>query len=99
MVNTLEQEQDTRPSATVESLKDVDASTCSLDSYKGRTTFAINKNSPYPFSFGILKAKLLVKHALPMIVFVATDGKSIAPPKELQAAWDKFVSVLKSTSF
>ena len=100
MVNILETEQtEERPSATVESLKDVEASTCSLDSYKGRNTFAINKNSPYPFSFGILKAKLLVKHTLSLITFVATDGRSVTPPKELQEAWGKFTSVLKSTKF
>jgi hypothetical protein len=69
--------EDNRPSATVESLKDVDNSTASIDSYKGRPTFAINKNSPYPFSFGLLKAKLLVKHMEALKRFVETDGKSI----------------------
>ena len=60
MNNATEHEYPT--SATVDSLKDIDRSTCSLDSFRGRPTFAINKESPYPFSFGLLKAKLLVKH-------------------------------------
>ena len=66
------------PSATVESLKDVEHSTCSIDSYKGRPTFAINKNSLYPFSFGLLKARLLVKHMKALMKFVETEGRSIA---------------------
>lgn len=68
-----------RPSPTVESLMDVEKSTCSIDSFKGRPTFAINKNSPYPFSFGILKAKLILKHAAALKRFVETEGKSITP--------------------
>ena len=64
-------------SRTVESLKDVENSTCSLDSFKGRPTFAINKNSPYPFSVGLLKAKLIVKHMEALKRFVETEGKSI----------------------
>ena len=74
--NTENVNQD-RPSATVESLMDVEHSTCSIDSFKGRPTFAINKNSPYPFSFGLLKAKLLVKHMAALTKFVETDGRSL----------------------
>jgi hypothetical protein len=67
-----------QPSPTVESLKDVEKSTCEIDSYKGRPTFAINKNSPYPFSFGLLKAALIVKHADALRRFVETNGRSIS---------------------
>ncbi len=98
MSNTTNTEEE-RSSPTVESLKDVDNSTCSIDSFKGRPTFAINKQSPYPFSFGILKAKLLVKHALALIVFVATDGRNITPTKELTEAWGNFTKVLNNTKF
>jgi hypothetical protein len=70
-------ELDNRPSATVESLMDEANSTASIDSFKGRPTFAINKNSPYPFSFGLLKAKLLVKHMEALKKFVETEGRSI----------------------
>jgi len=66
-----------RISPTVESLKDIESSTCCIDSYKGRPTFAINKESQYPFSFGMLKAKLLVKHMKSLVKFVETEGKSI----------------------
>jgi len=90
MNDTAELEQDTHASATVESLKDVKNSTASIDSYKGRSTFAINKTSPYPFSFGILKAKLLVKHMLSLIVFVMSDGRSITPSSEVRQAYDQF---------
>jgi hypothetical protein len=85
-----------RPSPTVESLMDEEKSICSIDSFKGRATFAINKNSPYPFSFGTLKAKLIVKHLLGLLVFVATDGKSVKAPKELEEAWNQFLKVYKA---
>ncbi len=75
------------------------SSTSSIDSFKGRPTFAINKNSPYPFSFGILKARLLVKHTLSLITFVATEGKSITPPRELEEAWQLFMKVVKTVKF
>jgi hypothetical protein len=75
-INNITSESE-RPSPTVESLMDVENSTCSIDSFKGRPTFAINKNSPYPFSFGLLKARLLVKHVKALQKFVETDGKSI----------------------
>ena len=77
MVTTNNIENDNRPSNTVESLMDVEHSTASIDSFKGRPTFAINKESPYPFSFGLLKAKLLVKHKDALQKFVETDGRSI----------------------
>ena len=98
MPNTIT-ENDNRPSATVESLMDVDNSTCEVDSFKGRTTFAINKKTPYPFSFGILKARLLVKHALHLFTFVATEGKTIKPPQELVDAWSQFMKVYNNTKF
>lgn len=66
-----------RLSPTVESLMDVENSTCCIDSFKGRPTFAINKTGPYPFSFGLPKARLLAKHMKPLLRFVETDGKSI----------------------
>lgn len=79
MTNTTNtNETETHLSATVESLKDEEHSTACIDSYKGRPTFAINKNTAYPFSFGILKAKLLVKHMAALKKFVETDGRSIA---------------------
>lgn len=96
MTNT-HNENDNRPSATVESLRDEEHSTCSIDSFKGRATFAINKSSPYPFSFGLLKAKLLVKHALALITFVKSDGKTVKAPDELEAAWEQFSKVVKNT--
>jgi hypothetical protein len=80
MINTNIEENDKYgPSATVASLMDVDNSTCCIDSYKGRPTFAINKNknSPYPFSFGLLKARLLVKHMDALKNFVDSEGKSL----------------------
>jgi hypothetical protein len=65
------------PSPTVESLMDEQNSTCCIDSYKGRPTFAINKESPYPFSFGLLKARLIVKHMEALQKFVESDGRSL----------------------
>ena len=64
-------------SDTVKSLFDVEHSTCSIDSFKGRPTFAINKNSPYPFSFGIPKAKLILKHVDALRNFVESDGQRL----------------------
>lgn len=64
-------------SDTVKSLFDVENSTCSIDSFKGRPTFAINKNSPYPFSFGIPKAKLILKHVDALRVFVESNGQRL----------------------
>ena len=59
---------------TVKTLMDVKNSTCDIDSYKGRTTFVINKESKYPFSFGIPKAKLILKHLEALQNFVSSNG-------------------------
>ena len=64
-------------SSTVKSLKDIENSTCEISSYRGRPTFTINQQTEYPFSFGLLKAKLLVKYRNELLRFVETDGKSI----------------------
>ena len=64
-------------SETVKSLMDVDGSTCCIDSFKGRPTFAINKDKAYPFSFGVPKAKLILKHIDALRNFVASDGRRL----------------------
>jgi len=70
-------ENEDQVSDTVKSLMDVEGSTCCIDSYKGRSTFAINKNTKYPFSFGLLKAKLILKHIEALRSFVESDGQRI----------------------
>ena len=69
--------QDTKVNEAVSSLLDIENSTCDLDAYKWKPMFVINKNSRYPFSFGIAKAKLIVKHLPKLQKFVETDGKSL----------------------
>lgn len=61
----------------VNSLLDINHSTASLDVYKDKPMFVINKESRYPFSFGLPKAKLILKHLEALQRFVATDGKTI----------------------
>ena len=61
----------------VSSLLDIDHSTVDLDSYKGKPMFVINKTSRYPFSFGLPKAKLLLKYVDQLRKFVETEGKTI----------------------
>ncbi len=61
----------------VKSILDIDNSTVDLDTYKNRPMFVINKNSRYPFSLGLAKAKLLVKHADALKRFVETEGKTV----------------------
>jgi hypothetical protein len=77
-VNMSVETQDTQVNEAVSSLLDTEHSTCDLDSYKGKPMFVINKNSRYPFSFGLAKAKLIVKHVKQLDRFVATDGASLS---------------------
>ena len=62
----------------VGSLLDIENSTCDLDSYKGKPMFVINKNSRYPFSFGLAKAKLIVKYYEKLKAFVNSNGASLS---------------------
>jgi len=77
MTNTVNTESTDRMSATVESLKDPEKSTVDLDSYKGRPTLAFNKSGLYPFSFGLLKVKIIARHVKALLRFAETDGRSI----------------------
>ena len=72
-----EQIQETKVNEAVSSLLDVEKSTCDLDTYKGKPMFVINKDSRYPFSFGLAKAKLIVKHYDRLERFVQTEGASL----------------------
>ena len=56
---------------------DVENSTCELGTYNGSPMFIINKERRYPFSFGIFKAKLIVKHFDKLKKFVESEGKSL----------------------
>ena len=76
--NITNETQDAPVSETVESLKDLEHSTVDLDSYKGRPTIAFNKQSKYPWSFGELKAKIIVKHFAAIKKFVESGGRSIS---------------------
>jgi hypothetical protein len=65
----------------VESLRDHENATVTLGSYKKRNKmlpmFIINENSPYPFSFGLVKAKLILKFVSQLRKFVETDGRTL----------------------
>jgi len=79
-VNTTQiPENSEQMSDTVKSLMDVAGSTCCIDSFKGRPTFAINKDKAYPFSFGLPKAKLIIKHIEALRNFVASEGQRLTP--------------------
>lgn len=69
----------TKPAVTeaVSSLLDIQGSTLHLDVYKNKPMFVINKASRYPFSFGVPKAKLLVKYAGELKRFAESEGKTI----------------------
>jgi len=64
----------TNKNDAVISLLDIAHSTCDLDSYNGKPMFVINKGSRYPFSFGLAKARLILKHMNKLKTFVATKG-------------------------
>ena len=73
-----EQTQEPKVNEAVSSLLDIENSTCDLDAYKGKPMFVINKESRYPFSFGLAKAKLIVKHYAKLSKFVQTEGASLS---------------------
>lgn len=73
-----QQTQTSEANDAVKSLIDIDNSTCHLDSYKQNPMFVINKDSRYPFSFGLAKARLIVKHYPKLRHFVATEGESLS---------------------
>ena len=76
--NIINETEDSAVSETVQSLKDLEHSTVDLDGYKNRPTIAFNKKSKYPWSFGILKAKIIVKHFAAIKRIVETNGESIS---------------------
>jgi hypothetical protein len=64
-------------SEAVSSILDIEHSTADLDVYKGKPMFVINKSSRYPFSFGVPKAKLLIKHLEKLKRFAESDGQTL----------------------
>lgn len=78
MSNTNNNTTAVRPvTEAVSSLLDIEGSTVSLEVYKNNPMFVLNKASRYPFSFGIHKARLILKHVEQLKTFVATNGASI----------------------
>jgi hypothetical protein len=70
-------QNETQVTEAVSSILDIEHSTATIGEFKGKPMFVINKDSKYPFSFGIPKAKVIVKHLKPLLKFVETDGKEI----------------------
>ena len=64
-------------SPTVKSLLDTEHSTVGTDVYHGKPMFVFNPGGPYPFSIGLAKAKLVMKHIDAIRKFVETNGASI----------------------
>lgn len=67
-----------QPNEAVKSLLNIEESTADLDSYKGQPMFVINKASRYPFSFGMAKAKLILKHIDALKTFVSSGGSKLS---------------------
>ena len=69
--------EDNDMSPAVKTMRSTEGSTCEIDSYKDQPMFTINKQSRYPFSFGLLKARLILHHLSSLRNFVSSGGQRL----------------------
>lgn len=52
---------------------------CKVDKFKGHKIISLNAEDPYPFNFGLPKAKLILENLEAIRAFVNSNGESCTP--------------------
>lgn len=47
-----------------------------ISEFKGKKVLTLNPDAPYPFSFGVAKAKLILEHLEDIKQFVESESKT-----------------------
>jgi hypothetical protein len=63
-----------------------------LSTYKGNAVLTLNPQGRASIAFGLGKAMVIRENLSAILAFLATDGKSIAAPFEMQKVCEEFVT-------